>query len=114
MNNCSSQDMVVNHLVVLIGFGRDPEIDAKYWKIQNSWGKRWGEGGHVRMIRQDDTQEEAHCGMDENPLIGTGCKGGPSKVWVCGSCGILYDSVVAHFQGTTAMAQEMTIRQASV
>lgn len=111
MNNCSKEDMVVNHLVVLIGYGVDDRVAAKYWQLQNSWGTSWGEGGNMRMIRQDDADEEAFCGMDADPLIGTGCKGGPPEVWVCGSCGILFDNVVAHFQGTSTAAQEMLQRR---
>jgi len=113
MNNCSQQDMVVNHLVVLIGYGTDDSIadGTKYWHIQNSWGDRWGEDGKIRMIRKDDAEEESFCGMDTDPLIGTGCKGGPSQVWVCGSCGILFDNVVAHFQGTSHSAQLMLQRR---
>lgn len=113
MNNCSATDVVVNHLVVLIGYGVDDQAqNTKYWQIQNSWGPEWGEGGHIRLIRQDnDTAEKGFCGMDNDPSVGTGCKGGPSQVWVCGSCGILYDNVVPHFQGSTAMAQEMMRRR---
>lgn len=112
MNNCSKQDQVVNHLVVLIGYGTDSHAGAKYWHIQNSWGPKWGEHGQVRMIRQDDPVEEKEtCAWDNKPAIGTGCKGGPPKVWVCGSCGILYDNVVAHFHGSSPQAQEMLKRR---
>merc|ERR550537_118810 len=31
MNNCTTQDMVVNHLVVLFGYGADLMVGAKYW-----------------------------------------------------------------------------------
>merc|ERR1719218_186577 len=98
--------MVVNHLVVLIGYGVDND-KTKYWQIQNSWGTGWGEQGTIRMIRQDSDKEEKLCNWDKDPSVGTGCPGGPDKVWVCGSCGILYDNVVAHFHGNGAMAQEM-------
>jgi len=37
------------------------------------------------------------CDWDENPQDGSGCDGGPERVWVCGTCGILYDVVVPHF-----------------
>jgi len=116
MNNCSTKDAVINHLVVLIGYGADTvhkePKKVKYWHIQNSWGTEWGEQGQIRMIRQDtDEEEEAFCGINEEPLVGTGCEGGPDKVKVCGSCGILYDSVVAHFSGTSPQAQEMQSRR---
>merc|ERR1719379_514523 len=111
MNNCTQQDMVVNHLVVLFGYGEDENVGAKYWHIQNSWGSNWGEAGKIRMIRQDDHKEQSFCGWDHDPKVGTGCEGGPEKVYVCGSCGILYDNVVAHFHGTTPQAQVMLERR---
>lgn len=84
------QGNVLNHAVVLYGFGATST--KKYWRIKNSWGDRWGEAGAVRMLRLDD--EESHCGWDKKPQDGSGCDGGPEKVWVCGGCGLLYDNVV--------------------
>jgi len=37
------------------------------------------------------------CGWDKKPQGGSGCNGGPERVWVCGTCGILYDVVAPHF-----------------
>jgi cathepsin L len=88
-------DAVIDHAVTLIGYGTDPEKDhTKYWLIKNSWGPEWGEGGTIRLLRHEGN---THCGTDYRPEDGTGCKGGPSSVEVCGMCGILYDSVVAYF-----------------
>jgi cathepsin L len=113
MDNCTTDHMVVNHLVTLIGYGIDADTaNTKYWQIQNSWSNTWGEGGHIRVIRQEDnTAEQEFCGTDNDPSVGTGCKGGPSSVWVCGSCGLLYDNVVPHFVGDTVRAEEMTQRR---
>jgi len=86
------KDAVINHAVTLIGFGEDVH---KFWLVQNSWGPKWGEKGRIRLLRQDG--EEQYCGTDRQPKLGTGCKGGPAEVRVCGMCGILYDSVVPHF-----------------
>lgn len=86
---------VINHAVVLVGFGE--EGATGFWEIQNSWGPDWGEDGFIRLKRHDRHSENAYCGYDEKPLEGTGCKGGPAKVWVCGNCGVLYDSVVPEF-----------------
>lgn len=86
-------DAIINHAVTAIGYGHD-KAGIKFWHIQNSWGKRWGENGRIRLLRRDSDERE--CGIDKKPELGTGCKGGPSQVTVCGMCGVLYDSVVVH------------------
>jgi cathepsin L len=95
-NSCQ-KDAVVDHAITLYGYGTDNGV--KYWKILNSWGPSWGEDGYVRLLRHDDDAE--HCGWDNDPSQGLGCKGGPAQVYVCGMCGILYDSVTPHFAGNT-------------
>merc|ERR1719201_2020834 len=74
-------DAVIDHAVTLIGYGE--ETGAKYWTIQNSWGPWFGEDGLVRLLRHDakadDDEEERHCGVDRQPEVGSGCKGGPSS-----------------------------------
>lgn len=37
-----------NHAVLLVGAGVDPDTQEPYWLIRNSWGKDWGEWGHIR------------------------------------------------------------------
>lgn len=47
----------VDHAVLLIGWGE--EFGQKYWVVQNSWGKEWGEKGQFRIARgQND------CGIE--------------------------------------------------
>lgn len=87
------EDWVVNHAVTLVGYGVDG--GEKYWLVQNSWGSYWGENGRIRISRSDD--EEGHCGMDKDPQAGIACKGETEAVKVCGTCGILFDSVVPRF-----------------
>lgn len=96
MDSCR-EGAVVNHLVTLTGWGEKSDGTTKYWLLQNSWGEHWGEGGYLRLLRREHDEESKFCGWDTKPEDGTGCKGGPEKVWTCGSCGILYDSVVPHF-----------------
>lgn len=90
------KNAIIDHAVVLVGYGRDQQLGKKYWTILNSWGPRFGEKGMIRLLR-DDKEEENWCGVDNQPELGTGCDGGPSAVRVCGMCGILYDTVVPHF-----------------
>lgn len=89
------KDVIIDHAVTLIAYGEDKDLKKKYWTLMNSWGASYGESGTIRLLRQD--AEEAFCGIDQQPQVGTGCDGGPKEVRVCGTCGILYDSVVPIF-----------------
>lgn len=91
LDDCPAE-ATVNHAVALVGYGETGDGD-KYWLVQNSWGAHWGEGGFLRLRRRSDGEEQARCGWDYSPQEGAGCAGGPDKVWVCGTCGILYDAV---------------------
>lgn len=93
-NNCG-KDAVIDHAVTLIGYGKSSTLQQKYWTIQNSWGNKWGEGGRIRLLRTDE--DEKWCGTDSQPDVGSGCKGGPPQVTVCGMCGILYDTSLPVF-----------------
>jgi cathepsin L len=97
-NGCS-KDAIVNHAVVMSGYGVDGTM--KFWKIQNSWGADWGEAGSMRIVRHED--EGAWCGVDKEPEMGSACKPYPAEVPVCGSCGILYESVLPSFQAVAAL-----------
>jgi cathepsin L len=91
-NGCG-QDAVIDHAVTAIGYGED--AGTKYWVIQNSWGADWGEAGHIRLERHPDGK---YCGMNNDPQKGVACQGENDPVPVCGMCGVLFDSVVPHFQ----------------
>jgi len=90
-NGCG-KDAVIDHAVTAMGYGE--QDGKKYWLIQNSWGKEWGEGGHIRLERHDAGD---YCGMNSDPQKGVACEGETAAVPVCGMCGILFDSVVPHF-----------------
>jgi len=42
----------VDHAVLMTGWGE--EDGKKYWRVQNSWGPQWGEGGSFRIRRGVD------------------------------------------------------------
>ncbi|CAK0872104.1 unnamed protein product [Prorocentrum cordatum] len=97
-DGCDSKN-VISHAVVLYGYGKSMNVkigEVKYWQIKNSWGRNWGEDGSMRLQRVEE--EELRCGWDNSPEVGSGCKGGPKQVWVCGSCGILFDTVMPIFR----------------
>eukprot|EP00440_Ansanella_granifera_P049260 gb/GFBE01053372.1/.p1 GENE.gb/GFBE01053372.1/~~gb/GFBE01053372.1/.p1 ORF type:complete len:458 (+),score=97.94 gb/GFBE01053372.1/:1-1374(+) len=106
-----NKDADIGHAVVLIGYGQDatkPGKDGKptkYWLIQNSWGADWGEDGHIRIKRHNN--EEEYCGIDHSPKDGVICDSGPAEEKVCGSCGMLYDVTVPHFESVTEEGRKM-------
>jgi C1A family cysteine protease len=52
-NDPACDNKVVNHGVVVVGWGTLPFIGFKfpYWIVRNSWGSTWGSAGYVLMRR---------------------------------------------------------------
>merc|ERR1719253_880243 len=50
------KDAVIDHAVTAIGYGE--ENNHKYWVIQNSWGKEWGEAGNKYWVIQNSWGKE--------------------------------------------------------
>lgn len=96
-NSCDS--FVVDHAVTLYGYGK--HSNNRYWLIRNSWGQDWGENGFIRLERKSN--EEGHCGTDTDTHKGVACDNDPDTDQVCGTCGVLYDSVIPHFNGTRSL-----------
>eukprot|EP00051_Salpingoeca_urceolata_P026979 m.479525 g.479525 ORF g.479525 m.479525 type:complete len:396 (+) comp21496_c0_seq1:157-1344(+) len=86
VDGCNKNDTDIDHVVQLVGYGSFGGQD--YFTIRNSWTPLWGEQGYIRLARSSTPV----CNPDTTPLDGTGCTGGPTKVTVCGTCGVLYDA----------------------
>ncbi|CAL4073539.1 unnamed protein product, partial [Meganyctiphanes norvegica] len=49
----------MNHAVLVVGYGVDPDTGEKYWTCKNSWGPDFGEAGYFRIRRGTD-----ECGIE--------------------------------------------------
>jgi len=79
---CSGSSCGIDHAVVAVGYDQD------YWLIRNSWGSSWGEGGYIRLTRNNDQVVYT----DTQPSNGFACKPYPSTQKVAGESGVLSDS----------------------
>jgi len=46
---CKNGPTDVNHAVLAVGYGTDPETKKTYWTIKNSWDYTWGVSGYFKM-----------------------------------------------------------------
>uniref|UniRef100_A0A8D9F5P5 Cysteine proteinase CG12163 n=1 Tax=Cacopsylla melanoneura TaxID=428564 RepID=A0A8D9F5P5_9HEMI len=58
---CDKSTGGLNHAVLNIGFDYETIGNEKspYWIIKNSWGKKWGESGYIRIMKGQNV-----CGME--------------------------------------------------
>ena len=54
---CSPENL--DHGVLAVGYGVEPRTGEAYWLVKNSWGTTWGEGGYVKIAKD----EENMCGV---------------------------------------------------
>ena len=50
---------ITNHVVVIVGYGREETSGQNFWTVKNSWGPDWGESGFFRIRRGSD-----ECGIE--------------------------------------------------
>jgi cathepsin L len=87
-DGCSYDDMDIDHVVALVGYGTDAGTGTDYWLVRNSWSPSWGEQGYIRLKR--DPLDATPCGVDTQPEDGTGCDGAGTQ-YPCGQCGTVFD-----------------------
>uniref|UniRef100_A0A1D1Y688 Cysteine proteinase RD21a n=1 Tax=Anthurium amnicola TaxID=1678845 RepID=A0A1D1Y688_9ARAE len=54
-----------NHAVTIVGYGTEGGMD--YWLIKNSYGKKWGDGGYIKL-RRNVSDRVGKCGIAEWPV----------------------------------------------
>jgi len=54
----------INHAVLLVGYGTDPDTQETFWLVKNSWSTAWGEEGYFRL--SGDVINS--CGITDNAL----------------------------------------------
>jgi len=65
--SCGTQ---LDHGVLAVGFGA--LNGSKFYKVKNSWGTSWGEGGYILLGRRVSGQPQGVCGILEAASYPTG------------------------------------------
>ena len=75
--HCSRESNMVNHGIVVVGFGKVTEEKVRghhcneYWIIRNSWGADWGEAGTFKLCMDGAFSKELPLGICHINEFGT-------------------------------------------
>jgi C1A family cysteine protease len=54
----------INHGLLAVGFGTDPDSGLPYWRMKNSWSSAWGDQGYIKLVRNIALNDGGgQCGM---------------------------------------------------
>jgi cathepsin L len=64
-DECGWKPRDLDHAVLVVGYGTDPNTKADYWTIKNSWSSLWGDNGYIRVKRGFGSD----CGITTSPFM---------------------------------------------
>ena len=58
---------LLDHGVLVVGYGTDQDQGLDYWIVKNSWSPNWGDNGYIKILRNNEYSESSMCGIAMQP-----------------------------------------------
>ena len=65
-NDECGEEAVIDHGVLVVGYGTTKKKGKDYWMVKNSWGDSWGDDGYIKLSR-DSENEFGMCSILKMP-----------------------------------------------